>query len=222
MDQIRTQRAGSRTDPEVVAAIERLAVKGYGATQIYRELEAMQSDEGALSGRTLVDVRTIRRMLKERPAEQIPPSISPRSNDSEWWSPAHDHTGDPAMVLEVLEVSIRNSSGSIYQMSRENASRVVNLRRAAPDLDLFAVWVLAVAYERRVDEGESTQDLDCLLAVAPWRRENGWAVYERLTARSPLLDQLEREGGRKIHTLPVAPSNLLNFLKKPPQPILYG
>jgi len=109
---------------------------------------------------------------------------------------------------------IRTTASGITRISCENAARVVRLRRAAPDLPLFTIWILAVEYQERDRAKESTTDLDALLALAPWRSElEEWKDYDRLTSRTGMIETMERALGQPVPTLPAAPVNLVWHLK---------
>jgi len=195
-----------RVDAVVIQAIHALALQGKGNEEIQRALDVDEQYDG----RVPKNIRTIRKY-----ANQVRPSfISLPVAASDQWNPAEDRTGNPVLVLAMLRELIEWTSGSITQISHENAARVVTLAPVVQDLTFQDLWLLVVQYEERKAAGEGTDDLDALLALAPWRSgADGWAAYERRTVNQARWDELERLHGRLINRVRPAPAAIVGRLK---------
>jgi hypothetical protein len=185
-----TRSYGSRISGEYFAEIQRLAIEDWSPSQIHKCLEKYQREAGIKDPPP--DVRTVQRIVRQVRA----------SDPSGPWSPANGELSDVRAVLDVLAAVIEHTEGRTISLTNGEALWVERLNRAAPGLPPLEAWRLARLYLARAARNDSTEDLDVLLAFAPWRRaEEGWARYHRVTTvvgrvpRAPsfLVDSLENK-----------------------------
>lgn len=148
---------------EVERAIEDLALKGWEPIQIYRNLEGKEKFKDKLPS-----LRTVQTIVKQG---------RPRDTTGAW-TLEDSAAGDAALVLETLAAVIEYSEGLTTAFTIKQAEWIVRIRRAAPDLHLWAAYHLAWSYQSRIEEKISTADLDAYLAFAPWRSDDALARYK--------------------------------------------
>jgi len=155
MGQIRTP--GSRTDADVLDAIEDGLGKGRSPRQIHGEL----SHNPRLAGR-VPSVRTISRMAKTF----HPPG------DEERWSLVGAESEEAAAVLPVFAaMAKRDRVWQCQFVTRDLAQVLVAIKAAAPDLDPWVAYKVAEEFQVREHAGRRTLGLELGLAFAPWRSE---------------------------------------------------
>jgi hypothetical protein len=89
-----------------------------------------------------------------------------RGDPSGIWSLAGASPGEAARVLPVLAAVIERTEGRRTFLTTAEAAMVARVSEAAPDLPPWQTYQLAHRY---IDAGSATEDLDQLLAFAPWR-----------------------------------------------------
>lgn len=153
--QIRTP--GSRTDADVLDAIEDGLGKGRSPRQIRGELEHRPEFAGRVPS-----VRTISRKAKTF----RPPSAAER------WSFVEAEPQEAAAVLPVFAaMAKRDRAWQCQFVTGEQARVLVAIRAAAPDLDPWVAYKLAQEFQAREHASRSTLGLELGLAFAPWRSD---------------------------------------------------
>ena len=173
-----------RIDGDALDAIGQLALTtDWTPAQILRDIEGKKE----LSDK-VPNLRTVQRITKDFRAE----------DNSEPWS-LRDSDGDEAkLILEVRRELIRywnHPTKRIQRLSKQEARWVVKVRKAAPELDTRAVWLVALMYSLRETGEISTEDLDDYLAFAPWKDTQHFDEYKQWIRMGwislpPLSDQL--------------------------------
>ena len=162
------KRRRRQHDIEVEDRIAEL-MTDHAAPAIERELSRLKS-AGELSGR-VPSLRTIQRLMAQLQ----------KRDPSGPWDPFTDETGNPRLVLDVINVLVERPSARSILVTRAEAALVVSIDRAAPGLPPFGLYRLAREYIARQAGGEGLGDLVMLLACAPWRDgDAGWERYSRL------------------------------------------
>jgi len=159
---MRKRTGRPRVEGDVEDEIRRLALMNWTAAQISRELEKRPD----FVGRVPQD-RTMRRAVRwYRP-----------DDTSGWWSVAEADPEDAALVLPVLAEGIERSGGWWQRFSKDLAGWIVKVRLAAPDMP--PVWALQVAfsYWSHGRHDEPSDNLDTMLAFAPWRDQSHLRRY---------------------------------------------
>ena len=154
------RKRAPRIDPDVIAAIQMLALDGMGAEKV----QAMLEDIPRFQGRVPASVKTIRKYA----LQVAPPDPSGR------WSPIGRSDASMAVLRALAEI-IERTEGRIRSVSVAEAERITRLDRLAPDLIPLDLWGLARVYGTREADEAPTDDLDAYLAFGPWR-----GVEERL------------------------------------------
>jgi hypothetical protein len=109
--------------------LERLAREGWSPAKIYRELRDK-------FGGDIPTPRTIQRAVHAiQPADKSAP-----------WSLTAANGEEAALVLPVLGAVLRHTDGRIRSISQGQAAWIVSVRRAAPRLDPWQVWLLCRQY----------------------------------------------------------------------------
>jgi hypothetical protein len=163
---------GKRLPEETRDAIERAlrARPDWSPARILHYLEDLKR-QGKLKGR-LPNRRTVERRWKAR---------QPKTPTAPW--SLSDAPGDDArLVLETIGCLIEYTAGTRSGVAVAEAAWIVRLGRAAPELSPMERWHLAQEYLERESEKVPTDDLDALMALAPWRGEDGWERYTRAAA----------------------------------------
>jgi len=155
MGQIRTP--GSRTDADVLDAIEDGLGKGRSPRQIHGEL----SNTPRFAGR-VPSARTIARKAKTF----HPPSAEER------WSLLGAEPEEAAAVLPVFAaMAKRDRVWQCQFVTREQAQVLVAIKAAAPDLDPWVAYKVAEEFQVREHASRRTLGLELGLAFAPWRSD---------------------------------------------------
>lgn len=146
-----TQR---RIHGDIQAVIEGKALERWTPAQIEKWL----NDDDRFKGK-VPTLRTIQRIVRD---------ILPLETSGEWRL-LDSEPSDVALVVETLGAAIVQSGGRVTSFSRDLADLIVRIRRAAPDLGLHAVYLLASHYSLALQRGWQTAGIDALLALAPWK-----------------------------------------------------
>src|SRR5690349_9875761 len=121
-----------RTDSDIVAAIEALAITQMRPAEIYRKLK----DDKRFVGRFPQDKRTVERIVQR---------LQPRDLSAPW--SFFDHSGDDArIILDALAAVIYQSEGRVKALTQVEAELVVKIWHVAPDINPFQLWRLARMY----------------------------------------------------------------------------
>lgn len=150
-------RRPRRLDLSVERQIAALAASGCSAPAIHRELERLDR-AGELGGR-LPGLRTVQRRLDD---------MAPHDPSDPWTFGEMDGE-DARLVLDALAAAVNRTDGRIRAVSKAEADLIVKVARAAPDLPAAYQWRIARMYAARRSNAAPTDDLDALLAFAPWR-----------------------------------------------------
>lgn len=148
---------------DVLAEIESLAtIAGASGSAIHRTLAA---DE-RFADRELPSERTVQDIVRELDYR----------DDSEPWSLTSAAMPDEgALVMPVLGELIRREEVEQTHITRAEADWIVRIRRAAPDMPLFATYRFARFYLALEDsdraDGLAVGDLDAVMALRPWSDE---------------------------------------------------
>jgi len=144
------------TDADIEDEIRRQALKGQPPNEITRtlELDPRFADRAP-------SLRTVQRYVKKFTAKDT----------SEPWTWAEADGEEAALVLPVLGAVMERTEGRVTHFTKEQAKWVAKVRGAAPDLDAWYAWGVAMAYRVAAEEGGEADraSLDALLAFAPWR-----------------------------------------------------
>ena len=162
--QIRTP--ASRTDADVLEAIEDRFGRGRSPRQIYGELTANPHFAGRVPS-----VKTIGRKAK---TFRLP-------NPEERWSLAEADPEEAAVVLPVFAaMAKRDRVWRCQFVTKEEAQILVRITAAAPDLDPWVAYQVAEGYVSRRRRGLQTLGLELGLAFATWRGEASAAEFRRV------------------------------------------
>lgn len=157
----------------VLGRIRELAASELSAGAIHRRLELEASSEEAGFG--LNDVPS-RRTIQNIVAEHTP------KDETEWWLLKDAEDDQATLVLPVLATIIEKTEGRRTYVTQDEAKWIVRIRTATPDLDLWTVYTLALAYMLG-PEGGTKDNLDAFLAFAPWRSEDDRRRYNKATEK---------------------------------------
>jgi hypothetical protein len=162
--QIRTP--ASRTDADVLEAIEDRLGRGRSPRQIHGELTANPHFAGRVPS-----VKTIGRKAK---TFHLP-------NPEERWSLAEADPEEVAVVLPVFAaMAKRDRVWECQFVTKEQAHILVRITAAAPDLDPSSAYQVAKDYLSRRRRGLQTLGLELVLAFATWRDEASAAEFRRV------------------------------------------
>jgi len=162
--QIRTP--GSRTDADVLEAIDDGLGRGLSARQVHGALIHAERFKGRVPS-----LKTISRRAKER----RPPTASER------WSLAEAEPDEAVAVLPVFAaLAKRDRVWECGFLTRDHAQMLVLMRAAAPDLDPWVAYRVADEYVLRRRGGLRTLGLELGLALAPWRSDEAAAELRRV------------------------------------------
>lgn len=153
-----SRRRGSRTDPDVLAAIQERASEGWKAAAIQRDLDG--SDEFA--GR-VPTARTIQAIVQ-----------GTRSRTDEAWSLIDSDPDDLRFALPAMRELFANSGGRIGAGLSTGVVRwIARLRRADPEIPAAVAFRLAIGYRHaeRTQKRERAREEDRKLVTRPWRRD---------------------------------------------------
>lgn len=140
-------------EPDILDMIKSLAVDtDWSGTQIHRKIEDVFPEKD------IPGQRSVQTWVKKyRPADPSGP-----------WSLRDADPAEAALVLPVLAKVIARSQGK-RTISRAEAAMIVRIRTACSDMPEGSAWRLAQLYRVRETNNEPTDDLDAVLAFAPWR-----------------------------------------------------
>jgi hypothetical protein len=146
-------KAGSRLGPYVyewVKHLVRLHREDWTPMQITNEVNRL-CGKGSITRPTVVDIiAEIRRIDTTAPWSAIDADASP-------------------VVLAVLANLVKATGGGRKYLTRGEVEVLTRLASLVPDLDAWPLLLIAHAYQERQANARPTEDLDCLLAYAPWR-----------------------------------------------------
>lgn len=182
------RRRPREVDPDIMAAVEAEAAKGFGGKAILERLTVSP----AFKGRALPSLRTIQSIVAD---------LTVADSSGEWsLADDEDEGAEAAFVLEVIRVLTTWSEGTRRAITHQEARWLRRIHRAVNDLDPLAAYLLTRAYVRAQQRGEPTSDLDLYLAFAPWRfdqaaedsGEGGWVnlpAYREAVDKKWLRDE---------------------------------
>jgi hypothetical protein len=163
------KRRRPRIDGDVQAAIDALALKDWGATQIHKHLERQPDFRGRVP-----TPRTIQRRVSE---------LTPRDSTGAWRAQEAD-PDNARLVLDVVAAVVVETMGEKTQFTKAEADRVLWVRKTAPSISPWEAWLIARLYMARDSGGEETTDLDSVLAFEPWQESRrGRQYFEAVRAR---------------------------------------
>ena len=173
----------------VLGRIKELAASELSAGAIHRKLELEASSGEAGFG--LNDVpsrRTIHNIVAEHTLE----------DDSDPWELAEAEADEAALVLPVLAAIIEKTEERRSHVTQDQAKWIVRIRRAAPDLNAWMVYLIALNYMACAEHGVPHNHLDAYLAFAPWRSQVDRWRYNKATEKDlvRMFDSFAETGGR--------------------------
>lgn len=152
--------------PALVRLVDELAAEGHSALEIF---QALREEYPGTSTFQAPSKRTIERYLRD--------ATGAEADVWRWF----ESSGDEARHgLDVLGAVIGKSGGRRRYLTRAEAAVAIKLRQVAPELDPWAAYVLARRYVVKGARGESTEELDSELALAPWRSAENAQRFEQL------------------------------------------
>jgi len=157
----------SSIPPTIQAAIVDFSDRGFvSAAAIRRELHGRE--EFADFRSTLPSARTINRFLAKAQTRDV----------SEPWRPfgSNERPEIIRMLVDVNREVIRLSQGRIRHVSIAEANRLTTIWLVEPTIQPWFRYRLAREYVRRGPD-TSTDDLDLMLIVAPWRSTERRRVF---------------------------------------------
>lgn len=167
---IRKRRRERKISPEIQARISKLAAGRTSAAKIHREILSDFGDTNDTpSVRTVQDI--VRDVRSEEPFER--------------WSVASSSPEDAALILPVYAAVTDRFIEEYPSLGVRDAEWVVRIRKVVPDLPAFAVYEVAFSYGIRRRRDLKTDDLDSLLAFAPWRGPNAFDLYSDVARHPP-------------------------------------
>jgi hypothetical protein len=148
---------GSRTDADVLEAIDDGLGRGGNPRQVYGALMHMERFAGRVPS-----LKTITRRAKQR----RPPAVAER------WSLSEADPEEVPVVLSVFAaMAKRDRVWQCQFVTREQAQVLVRIQAVVPDLDPWVAYQVADGYVSRRRRGLQTLGLELGLAFAPWRSE---------------------------------------------------
>jgi hypothetical protein len=166
-----------------------MAASELSAGAIHRRLELeANSGEADFGPADVPSQRTIHNIVREH---------TPR-DDTDPWALADAEADEAALILPVLAAIIEKTEERRSYLTQAQARWIVRIRRAAPDLNAWMVYLIALNYMALAEHGLPHNRLDAYLAFAPWRsQENRWR-YNKATEKDPARwdDSFALTGGR--------------------------
>jgi hypothetical protein len=166
----RTRRWVPRLDPTWERFIKRVVDDEQLSTaaQVRRRAEREVKNKGSsLFGAHVPNIRTLRDRVQRLLVD----------DDTGPWSLPVATEDEARNVMPVLASIASRGEGQVPQLTRRQAELVSRVRAAAPDLDPWLAYRLALAYWRRGEE--ESEDLDLLLAFRPWRLPTAYRRFEK-------------------------------------------
>lgn len=158
----------------VVGRIKEMAASELSAGAIHRRLELEASSGEADFGPADVPSR---RTIHNIVAEHTP------SDDTDPWALADAEADEAALILPVLAAIIEKTEERRSHVTQAQAQWIVRIRRAAPDLNAWMVYHIAMNYMAFAEYGLPHNHLDAYLGFAPWRSQvNRWR-YNKATEK---------------------------------------
>lgn len=154
-----------RIKGHVQEKIEVLALRRRSAKQIYDQL----SEDEDIDPDDLPTLRTVERIVND---------VRPRDTSAPWSLADSDADNVPA-VLETLAAVIEFTEGRVTHLTRAQATWIARIRRAAPDLALWRVYLVAMMYQKEEEKNADASGLDAYLAFAPWRSREDALRYQK-------------------------------------------
>ena len=146
---------GKKSSQAVVDVIHALVISGMGAARIHRTLHS----GGFFDNETAIDVRTVQRYVNQLKHPEL------RTD----WDRTSMNGGDAKLVLEVISRIAELTIGYRTSVTSQEASWILWVRQAAPDMPLDLAWLVAVSYVvRSADPTASLVDLDVFISCEPW------------------------------------------------------
>ncbi len=99
------------------------------------------------------------------------------ADKSETWLTSPLGSDDDELVLPVLAEVITRTEGRRQRLSKAEAERIAQLRRAAPDMSPWRAYFLARLYLRAGSDAGLRQHLDAVVGFATWRDGESLARY---------------------------------------------
>jgi hypothetical protein len=159
--------AGARTPKAVRGLVEHLAwqAKLNGETPNKAHIHAKIKET---YGEDLASYTTVRNIIDQLPLEPEAP-----------WTYSQENAAAATLILPVIAALVRKTRGQRASVTVEEAHWIVRVRTTAPDLPPYAAYQLASYYAMRTAFKKPTDDLDAILAFAPWRGWNAFREYQK-------------------------------------------
>jgi hypothetical protein len=155
-------------DGRLLRKVDGLALDGWTAAEIVRELDGMERSESFTADR-VPGIRTIERWVK---------AIQPKDPSGRWRLSVVD-AEDAAFLLAVRAAVISGTEGRVRELTVTTVGWLRAIHAVAPDLEPWSAHRLARSYLSRIERERDTGDLDAWLAFGPWRGKEAAASYER-------------------------------------------
>ncbi len=174
MDPHRQRTRKRRSDPSIVAFIQRKRIEGWSISRIREGLESPNSGYQELPG-GLPGERTIRDIAGEVAAQD-------RSGP---WTLKADQTGRADLVLPALAAAKEITSSLRTQVTNDEARWIALLRQGAPSLPPDEAWKMARRCIAAEQKGEPPPELEEWLAFELWTPGGieRWADVIKASAR---------------------------------------
>lgn len=109
----------------------------------------------------------------------------------EVWSLSSDDDQAAPLVLPVLAAVIEQTEGQRTTLTAEEASWILRIQGAAPDLRPWRCFLLARFYIATLAQDHATAGLDALVAFAPWRSRADFDRYLEATSGAGAVQELQ-------------------------------
>lgn len=159
-----------RIPSDVQARIHESAAGKKSAAEIHRRLVDEFGDTNQVPS-----VRTVQDVARELRA---PKKFVP-------WSFAMSSPEDAALILPVYAAVTERTIEEYPTLDESEAEWIVSICKVVPDLPAYATYEVAWAYLVRQRRDRPTEDLDLLLAFAPWRGPRALASYRAIAEYRP-------------------------------------
>jgi hypothetical protein len=155
-------------DGRLLRKVDGLALDGWAAAEILRELEE-EVRSGSLTADRVPGIRTIERWVKD---------TQPKDSSGRWRLSVVD-AEDASFLLTVRAAVISGTDGRVRELTVATVGWLRAIHAVAPDLEPWSAHRLARSYLSRIEQEQDTGDLDAWLAFGPWRGMEAAAAYER-------------------------------------------